>query len=111
KHQSFSFITFGLMFFYLIYDIFYNKPFAVPSSLTSIFKAAGCFGHPGIVIISPVNATIKPAPVFVNISRIVISNSVGAPNFVGSSVNEYCVLATHTGYLSQPFSFIVFNCL
>ena len=33
-----------------------------PSSSTSIFSAAGTFGRPGIVMMSPVSATTNPAP-------------------------------------------------
>jgi hypothetical protein len=31
--------------------------------MISIFSAAGSFGSPGIVIMSPVKATINPAPI------------------------------------------------
>ena len=39
-----------------------NSPLIRPSSSTSIFSAAGTFGKPGIVMMSPVRATRKPAP-------------------------------------------------
>ena len=39
-----------------------NNPLIEPFSSISIFSADGIFGSPGIVITSPVNATIKPAP-------------------------------------------------
>ena len=42
-----------------------------PFSSTSIRSAAGDFGRPGIVIISPVSATRKPAPAETRSSRTV----------------------------------------
>ena len=76
---------------------------AVPSAATSIFKAAGRFGKPGMVITSPVKATIKPAPNFGTTSRIVISKFSGAPKAFGFSEKLYYVLAIQIGNLSQPF--------
>ena len=70
-----------------------------PFSSTSIFSADGTFGSPGIVIISPVNTTIKPAPDEILTFLIVISKSFGAPNFVASSEKLYCVFATQIGKL------------
>ncbi len=42
--------------------LYQNKPVITPSSSTSILSADGAFGKPGISIISPANATTKPAP-------------------------------------------------
>ena len=39
-----------------------NRPLIRPFSSTSIFSAAGTFGRPGMVMMSPVRATMKPAP-------------------------------------------------
>ena len=39
-----------------------NRPEMTPLSSTSMRSAAGDFGRPGIVMISPVSATMKPAP-------------------------------------------------
>ena len=72
------------------------------SGVTSIFKAAGCFGSPGIVKTFPVKQTINPAPAEIRISRIVISKSVGRPNTFGSSLNETGVFAIHTKKASYP---------
>ena len=51
-----------------------------PVSSTSIRSAAGTFGRPGIVMISPVRATINPAPAEILRLRTVTSKSVGAPS-------------------------------
>ena len=61
----------------------------LPSLSQSILSAAGAFGSPGIVIISPVKTTIKPAPAERVTSRTVILKFSGLPNFVGSSEREY----------------------
>ena len=58
-----------------------------------MFKAAGRFGSPGMVITSPVRATTKPAPVLGTNSRMVMSKPEGAPRRLGSSEKLYCVLA------------------
>ena len=63
----------------------------------SILSAAGIFGRPGIVIISPQTMTINSAPADNLTSLIGISWSDGAPRLDGSVENEYCVFATHTG--------------
>ena len=68
--------------------------------------AAGSFGKPGIVIMSPLSATMNPAPIDGFNSRIVTVNPDGLANSFGLSDNEYCVLAIHTGKLSQPFRLI-----
>ena len=39
-----------------------NSPVITPSSVTSMLFAAGTFGKPGIVMMSPASATTKPAP-------------------------------------------------
>jgi len=57
-------------------------------------------GRPGIVMMSPVIATINPAPLESFISLTVMTNPCGLPKRVGSSEREYCVLATHMGSLS-----------
>ena len=60
-------------------------------------SAAGTFGSPGIVMISPVSATMNPAPAEIFRFRTVTSKPVGAPSFVWSSVRDYCVFATQIG--------------
>ena len=39
-----------------------NRPVILPFSSTSIFSAAGTLGRPGMVRMSPVRATMNPAP-------------------------------------------------
>ena len=51
--------------------------------------AAGTFASPGIVMISPAYATIKPAPADTLISLIWMVKSLGAPSFFWSSESEY----------------------
>ena len=68
-----------------------------PASSTSIRSAAGTLGRPGIVIMSPVSTTMKPAPAEILIFLIVTVKPSGAPIFVASSEKLYCVFATHTG--------------
>ena len=70
--------------------------------MSSIKTAAGTFGKPGIVIMAPVNGTMKPAPADNLTSLIVTVNPVGAPKTFGSSVNDCGVLAIQTGILSYP---------
>ena len=65
-------------------------------------SAAGDLGRPGIVIISPVRTTTKPAPADTLTFLMVTVKSVGAPSFVASSEKDYCVFAIHTGTLSKP---------
>ena len=74
----------------------------------SILLAAGTFGSPGIVMMSPVRATTNPAPFEILTFLTVSSKSFGAPRSFGSSESEYCVFAIHTGTLSIPFSTILF---
>ena len=67
-----------------------------------MFKAAGFFGKPGIVMTSPVRATRNPAPIEGLNSRIVIENPSGLPINDGSSDKEYYVFAMQIGRLPQP---------
>ena len=68
-----------------------------PSSVTSIFSAAGTRGNPGMVMMSPVRTTTKPAPALTLTCLTVTVKSSGAPSFVGSSEKLYCVFAMQTG--------------
>ena len=74
----------------------------MPLTSTSIFSAAGTLGRPGIFIIVPVKATIKPAPADTVRSLIVILKPVGLPSFVWSSVSEYWFFAIQIGMLPNP---------
>ena len=65
-----------------------NNPVTLPSSSKSIFSAAGTFGRPGIVIISPQTITMNSAPAANLTSRIEISCPEGAPLKDGSVENE-----------------------
>jgi len=53
--------------------------------------------RPGISIMLPAIATTNPAPADNVTSLIVSVQPDGAPIIVGSSLNEYCVFAMHTG--------------
>ena len=86
----------------LLYDLRQNNPVIFPFSSTSIRSAAGDLGSPGIVMISPVSATTKPAPAETFRFRTVTVNPSGAPSRAGSSEKEYCVFAVQTGSLSNP---------
>ena len=77
-------------------------PSIFPFSSTFICSAAGIFGNPGMVIILPLRATIKPAPFFNATSLIVILNGSLHCRFFGSSDKEYCVLAIHIGKFDFP---------
>ena len=57
-----------------------NRPMILPVSSTSIFSAAGTFGRPGMVMISPVSATMKPAPAETFRLRTVTVKPSGAPS-------------------------------
>ena len=81
----------------------------MPSAATSMPLAAGFLGSPGMVITSPVSATMKPAPVRGCSSRTCSVCPSGAPSSAGSSLKEYCVLEITTGMVSQPFSAIAFR--
>ena len=67
-----------------------------------MFSAAGTFGRPGIVIISPVSATIKPAPAETLTFLTFTVKFSGAPNNAGLSEKLYCVFATQIGSLLKP---------
>ena len=62
-----------------------------------MFSAAGFFGRPGIVMMSPVSTTTKPAPALMRTWRTVTRKFLGAPSLAASSEKEYWVLAMHTG--------------
>ena len=79
-----------------------KRPTTSPLSLRSIASAAGTRGRPGAAIMSPVIATIKPAPALQRNSRTFSSKLRGAPSNDGLAEKEYCVLDTQTGNLSQP---------
>ena len=88
----------GIVLHCVIFFLIHQKsPVILPSSQTSIPSAAGTFGSPGIVIISPAYATMKPAPALTFIPLIVMRKEEGAPVFFGSSENEYWVFAMQTG--------------
>ncbi len=76
----------------------------LPASSTSMASAAGTLGRPGMVMMSPVRATTKPAPAESFSWRTVTVKPSGAPRSLGLSEKEYWVLATHTGRLPQPIS-------
>ena len=59
-----------------------NNPEILPLSSTSIFSAEGTLGRPGMVIISPVRATIKPAPADTLTFLMVTVKPSGAPTLV-----------------------------
>ena len=65
-------------------------------------SAAGRLGSPGIVIIFPASATIKPAPAETLTFLIVTVKSSGAPSFRGSSLKLLCVFAMQTGSFPKP---------
>ena len=60
-------------------------------------SAAGVFGRPGIVIMSPQIATTNSAPADSRSSRTGTSWPSGAPLRVGSVEKLYWVFAMHTG--------------
>ena len=55
-----------------------------------------------MVMISPVSATMKPAPAETLTFFTVTVKPSGAPSFVGSSEKLYCVLAMQTGRPAKP---------
>ena len=65
--------------------------------MTSSLCACGTLPSPGISIMLPAMATTKPAPADSDASEMVSVQSEGAPISLASSLNEYCVLAMHTG--------------
>ena len=62
-----------------------------------------------MVMSEPVTATMNPAPVRGQSSRTWTMKPSGAPSRLGSSENDYCVFAMHSGKPSQPFSWICFR--
>ena len=74
-----------------------NSPVILPFSSTSMLSAAGTFGRPGMVMISPVSATTKPAPADTFTLRTVTVKPSGRPSLDASSEREYWVLAMQTG--------------
>src|SRR6266550_1185213 len=83
-------------------DTHQNSPSIVPSGRSRIRSAAGFLPRPGIVMMSPANATTNPAPAEGRTSRTCSVNPVGAPSCVASSENDYCFLAMHTGVSPSP---------
>src|SRR5574343_935019 len=63
----------------------------------SIRSAAGAFGKPGMVIMSPAMATMKPAPLAKRTSLISTLCPVGAPLALGLVENEIWVFAMQIG--------------
>ena len=59
-----------------------------PSGVTSTLSALGRRGSPGMVVMSPVMATRKPAPAEMRISLTVILNPRGRFSRAGSSDSE-----------------------
>ena len=60
-------------------------------------SAAGTLGRPGMVMMSPVMATMNSAPAESRTSRTLISWPSGAPYRLGSVEKLYWVLAMQTG--------------
>src|SRR5690348_10561515 len=79
-----------------------QTPVICPASFTSIDAARETFGSPGISIMFPEITTTNPAPAEREASVTRSVHPVGAPRILGSSVNEYCVLAMHTGNFPYP---------
>src|SRR5215470_2626651 len=82
----------------------FQMPLIFPESSTSIEAARETFGRPGINIILPEITTTKPAPAESEALVTLRVHLVGAPSRLGSSVNEYCVLAMQTGKFPYPQS-------
>ena len=57
-----------------------------------------------MVMMSPVSATMKPAPAETLRLRTVTVKPSGAPSSFWSSEKEYCVLAMQIGYSPKPSS-------
>src|SRR5262249_17197209 len=74
-----------------------TSPVIRPSASTSIRSALGTRGSPGIVRMSPVIGTRKPAPAEMRTSPTVTVKSRGRPRSAGSSESERCVLAMQMG--------------
>ena len=64
--------------------------------------AEGILGRPGMVMISPVRATMNSAPADNRTSRRATLWPVGAFFRFGSVEKDYCVLAMQTGKLPNP---------
>jgi len=73
-------------------------------------SAAGTFGNPGMVMMSPVSATMNPAPALTFSWRTLSVKPLGAPSSVALSENEYCVLAMQMGSPPKPRSVSCFIC-
>ena len=67
-------------------------------------------GRPGMVMMSPVRATMKPAPAETFRFRTVTVKPLGAPNRDGSSEKLYWVLAIQMGRLQKPRSVSCWAC-
>ena len=59
-----------------------NRPVITPFSSTSIFSAAGTLGRPGMVMMSPVCTTMKPAPAEIFTLVTLMVKPSGRPSFV-----------------------------
>ena len=81
-----------------------QSPLMRPFSSTSIRSAAGTLGSPGMVMMSPVRATRKPAPADTLMFRTVTVKPRGAPSRAGSSEKLYWVLAMQMGRPPKPSS-------
>lgn len=66
-----------------------EKPRYIPVVVNVYFIRRRLFREPGIVIMSPVRATINPAPADRRTSRTVSVKPFGLPSFCGSSDREY----------------------
>lgn len=65
-------------------------------------SAAGSFGSPGIVMMSPHCATTNPAPADARTSLTWMRKPRGRPSTDASSVSEYGVFAIQIGVLPRP---------
>ena len=98
----------ALIFCLVVYQ---KRPVILPFSSMSILSAAGRRGRPGMVIISPVSTTMKPAPAEILTFLTVTVKPSGAPSRVGSSEKLYCVLAMQTGRPPKPSEASLSICL
>ena len=62
-------------------------------------SAAGTLGRPGMVMMSPVSTTTKPAPALNRTFFTVTRKPLGQPVSAGLSERDYWVLAMQTGSL------------
>src|SRR2546423_2437310 len=76
-------------------------PMISPFSFTSMLAARETFGRPGISIMFPEITTTNPAPAESEASVTFRFQPEGAPNNLGLSEKEYCVLAMQTGSLAK----------